>query len=84
VSAAGEAIADLYAWNVFPTMNVAWGTYVNHIGHPDMSTEVGCFRCHGGEHMTEDGEMISMDCATCHSILAQEEEDPEILQTLLD
>ncbi|MCG6921955.1 MAG: NapC/NirT family cytochrome c [Acidobacteria bacterium] len=84
VGAAGQAIADIYAWNVFPTMNVTWGTYVSHIGHPDMSTEVGCFRCHGGEHMTEDGEMISMDCDTCHSILAQQEENPEILQTLLD
>ena len=33
---------------------------------------------------TEEGETISMECTTCHSILAQEEEDPEILRTLLD
>ncbi len=84
VSAAGKAIGDIYTWNVFPKMNVTWGTYVNHIGHPDMSTEVGCFRCHGGEHTTEDGDMISMDCTTCHSLLAQKEENPEILQTLVD
>jgi hypothetical protein len=84
VAAAGKAIGDIYAWNVFPDMNVTWGTYVNHIGHPDFSTEVGCFRCHGGEHMTEDGDMISMDCATCHSLLAEREEDPEVLRTLLD
>jgi hypothetical protein len=84
VRAASQAIGDIYSWNVFPSMNVTWGTYVDHIGHADMSTEVGCFRCHGGEHMTDDGEMISMDCVTCHSILAQEEEDPEILTTLLD
>jgi hypothetical protein len=84
VAAAGRAVGDIYAWNVFPAMNVTWGTYVNHIGHPDFSTEVGCFRCHGGEHMTEDGDMISMDCATCHSLLAEREEDPEVLRTLLD
>jgi hypothetical protein len=84
VAAAGRAVGDIYAWNVFPDMKVTWGTYVNHIGHPDMSTEVGCFRCHGGEHETEDGDTIAMDCTTCHSLLAEREEDPEILQTLLD
>jgi hypothetical protein len=84
VTAAGRAVGDVYVWNVFPAMNVTWGTYVNHIGHPDMSTEVGCFRCHGGEHMTEDGDTIAMDCTTCHSLLAEREEDPEVLQTLLD
>lgn len=85
VAAAGQALGDIWAWNVFPDMNVTWGTYTNHIGHtPDMSSEVGCFRCHGGEHMTEEGEMISLDCDTCHSVLAQEEESPEILATLLD
>lgn len=84
IAAAGEALGDIYCWNVFPDMNVTWGTYKSHIGHPDMSAEVGCFRCHGGEHTTEDGETISVECTTCHSILAQEEEDPEILRTLLD
>ena len=65
-------------------MNIKWGTYVNHIGHtPDMSTEVGCFRCHDEEHKAADGKAISQDCATCHSLLAQEEKDPEILKTIL-
>lgn len=84
VGAAGKAVGDIYAWNVFPTMNVTWGTYVNHLGHPDMSTEVGCFRCHGGEHETAKGDTIAMDCTTCHTLLAEREENPEILQTLLD
>jgi hypothetical protein len=84
VAAAGKAVGDIYCWNVFPSMKVTWGTYVNHLGHPDMSTEVGCFRCHGGEHATEEGDTIAMDCTTCHSLLAEREEDPEILQTLLD
>ena len=84
IASAGEALGDIYCWNVFPTMNVTWGTYPSHIGHPDMSAEVGCFRCHGGEHATEEGDTISMDCTTCHSVLAQEEEEPEILAALQD
>ena len=44
---------------------------------------MGCFRCHNDEHETADGEVISMDCDTCHTILAEEEEDPEILKTLI-
>jgi hypothetical protein len=83
VAAAGLALGDIWAWNVFPKMNVKWGTYQSHLGHPDMSTEVGCFRCHSGEHATADGKTISQDCTTCHSVLAQEEKDPEILKTIL-
>jgi hypothetical protein len=83
VAAAGVALGDIWCWNVFPTMNIRWGTYVNHIGHPDMSTTVGCFRCHDEEHKTKDGHAISQDCSTCHSLLAQDEKDPEILRTLL-
>jgi nitrate/TMAO reductase-like tetraheme cytochrome c subunit len=84
VDAAGKALGDIWAWNVFPAMNVKWGTYVNHIGHPEMSGEVGCFRCHDEEHKTADGRTISQDCSTCHSLLAQEEKDPAILKNLLD
>jgi hypothetical protein len=84
VAAAGQALGDIWAWNVFPTMNVKWGTYANHIGHPEMSGEVGCFRCHDEQHATADGKTISQDCSTCHSVLAQEEQDPEILKELLD
>jgi hypothetical protein len=42
----------------------------------------GCFRCHDDEHRTADGQTISQDCSTCHSLLAVEEENPEILATL--
>jgi hypothetical protein len=84
VAAAGRALGDIWCWNVFPEMNVKWGTYRNHIGHAlDMSGETGCFRCHDEEHKTAEGKTISQDCATCHSVLAQEEKDPEILKTIL-
>jgi hypothetical protein len=68
-----------YAENVFPEMNIQWGTYTNHIGHNE---DIGCFRCHDEEHVAESGETISMDCDTCHTILAEGEANPEILKTL--
>ena len=79
IAQAGRSLGDLYAFNVFPEMNVTWGTYANHIGHRDFP---GCFRCHDDEHRTADGRAISQDCATCHTLLAVEEENPEILATL--
>jgi hypothetical protein len=72
-------IQKAYAENVFPEMNIKWGTYTNHLGHND---DVGCFRCHDEDHQTENGEVISMDCDTCHTILAEDEADPAILRTL--
>jgi hypothetical protein len=84
IAAAGVALGDIWCWNVFPQMRIGWGTYRNHIGHAlDMSGEVGCFRCHDEEHKAADGTSISQDCTTCHSVLAQEEQDPEILKTIL-
>lgn len=54
---------DVWARNVFPSMNVKWGTYPNHIGHVDTP---GCFRCHDDEHTTRDGRVIKQDCEMCH------------------
>jgi NapC/NirT cytochrome c family, N-terminal region len=83
IAAAGRALGDIWCWNVFPEMNIKWGTYANHIGHPDMSV-TGCFRCHAGDHTSADGETISADCDTCHSLLADREKDPAVLKTLLE
>ena len=79
--AAVEGVVAAYAENVFPEMNVFWGTYANHISHgPDFDT--GCFRCHDDMHESADGKVISADCNTCHILLAIEEPDPPILKTL--
>jgi hypothetical protein len=85
VDAAGQALAGLYGRNVFPEMNVTWGTYPNHVGHqdyPGYAATPGCFRCHDGEHTTADGRTITQDCEACHTILAQDESNPEILAKL--
>jgi hypothetical protein len=69
----------IYQRNVFPAMKVTWGTYPNHIGHEDF---LGCFRCHDDNHKSADGRSISQDCESCHSVLAMDEENPKILETL--
>ncbi len=79
IERAALALGDVYCSNVFPDMKVTWDTYPNHIGH---TQSVGCFRCHDDIHETERGETISQDCFTCHSLLALEEENPEILEQL--
>ena len=79
IEKAGRVLGDLYGYNVFPKMNVQWGTYPNHLGH---TTSNGCFRCHDGEHKDSAGKAISNDCDTCHSMLAMDEENPKILEDL--
>jgi nitrate/TMAO reductase-like tetraheme cytochrome c subunit len=79
VETAANEVRDLYLRNVFPAMNVLWGTYPNNIGHQDF---LGCFRCHDGSHESADGKTITGDCDACHNILAMEEENPKILQDL--
>jgi hypothetical protein len=79
VEAAAEQIALIYAKNVFPSMKVTWGTYLNHIGHKDSP---GCFRCHDESHQSADGRTITQDCSACHEILAQDEPNPKVLTDL--
>jgi len=74
-----KGVQDAYLGNVFPEMNITWNTYVSHLGHKD---DAGCFRCHDEMHVNAEGQAISMDCDTCHVILAEDEENPEILRTL--
>ncbi len=77
-SAAG--VLAIWQRNIFPEMNITWGTYVNNIGHNDFP---GCFRCHDDEHKTTGGaKTIGQDCNGCHVMLAMEEEKPKILKDL--
>ncbi len=76
-----QGVQAAFAENAFPEMNITWGTYINHLGHGE-NFDIGCFRCHDGSHETASGETISADCDTCHTILAEDEANPEILKTL--
>jgi hypothetical protein len=64
VKRATAGAQDLWAHNVFPAMQVKWGTYPNNIGHVDSP---GCFRCHDDEHKAADGTVIRQDCELCHT-----------------
>jgi nitrate/TMAO reductase-like tetraheme cytochrome c subunit len=79
VAAAAAELGAIYSTNVFPSMNIGWGTYPSHLGH---TNSPGCFRCHDGEHVDPAGAAISQDCETCHTVLAMEEPNPEVLKTL--
>jgi len=79
IDQAVEGIQAIYNRQVFPEMGVTWGTYPNNIGHERYP---GCFRCHDESHSAEGGQAISQDCSLCHTLLAWEEENPEILAQL--
>lgn len=68
VEQAIAAVQRIYARNFFPEMKVDWRQYPDHIGH---MISPGCFRCHDGEHVSEDGRVITKDCNSCHTIIAQ-------------
>jgi hypothetical protein len=65
VERAVSAAQQAYRRNVFPAMNITWGTYANNIGHMDFP---GCFRCHDDSHKSKDGKTIGQDCELCHKI----------------
>lgn len=79
VEQSAAALVAIYKRNVFPEMKVDWGTYPDHIGHTDFP---GCFRCHDQMHVSAEGRAISMNCSSCHQLLAMEESDPEVLRNL--
>jgi hypothetical protein len=65
VEKAVQATETVYRRNVFPEMNVQFGTYPNNIGHMDFP---GCFRCHDDNHKSKEGKAIGQDCESCHKI----------------
>jgi nitrate/TMAO reductase-like tetraheme cytochrome c subunit len=77
--AAISEVQKIYLSNVFPQMDVSWGTYPDNLGHMNWP---GCFRCHDGNHVSADGQTIPNDCSTCHDILAMGEHEPKILEEL--
>ena len=79
VQEAGRVLGALYAANVYPHMNIEWGTYPDHSGH---HFSPGCNRCHAGDHQASDGEVINADCSICHTIVAWDEASPEILEMI--
>jgi hypothetical protein len=48
---------------LFPAMQVGFGSYPDRFSHTD---DKGCFRCHDDEHKAADGSTIPQDCERCH------------------
>jgi nitrate/TMAO reductase-like tetraheme cytochrome c subunit len=65
IETAVQGVGAIYRRNVFPEMNVTFGTYPTNIGHIDFP---GCFRCHDDSHVAKDGTKITQDCDSCHKI----------------
>ena len=69
-AAAIPVLQQIYSENFFPEMKASWASYPDNVGHMIWP---GCFRCHDGQHKTEDRKLTikANDCNTCHTILAQ-------------
>lgn len=78
IDEAAVATQQAFSNNVFPEMKVRWSAYPNNIGH---FINVGCMRCHMGNHKNEDGVAITHDCDACHIILAQGQSDSILVST---
>jgi hypothetical protein len=68
IDAAIDELRLQYGNNFFPYMRSDWRSYPNNIGH---MTDIGCFRCHDGKHVSPSGKVITKDCNSCHTILYQ-------------
>jgi nitrate/TMAO reductase-like tetraheme cytochrome c subunit len=79
VKQAAETLATIYSTNIFPFMNVTWGTHPNNLGHNDYP---GCFRCHDGNHNAKGGAGITNDCSACHNLLTTDDPNPKLLTDL--
>lgn len=63
-----EHIKRIYTRNYFPYMNANWKHFPDNISHVYTP---GCFRCHDGNHVSDDGKVISNECNSCHLIISQ-------------
>lgn len=63
-----QIIKKIYSRNYFPYMNANWKHFPDNIAH---TYTPGCFRCHDGNHVSDDGKVISNDCNSCHTIISQ-------------
>lgn len=66
VDRAIAALQRTYENNYDPVMKVSWRNFPNNRGHRQAP---GCFRCHDGNHVSDDGTVLSKDCGLCHLLL---------------
>jgi len=74
VQQAVAMVQEIYRRNFFPVMRVTWQTYPENVGH---LISPGCFRCHDGQHVDQNGHAISSRCGMCHTVLNPLEQPPD-------
>jgi nitrate/TMAO reductase-like tetraheme cytochrome c subunit len=62
-------VQKIFSRNYFPEMHVSWKNFPDNIGHMYYP---GCFRCHDGKHVSDEGKVLPRDCDVCHTIIAQQ------------
>jgi len=62
-------LRNVYDRNYDPHMKVSWRDFPDNVGH---MYSPGCFRCHDGKHVSDDGKVLSQDCTLCHTLLTHE------------
>lgn len=72
-------IQKIYQRNYFPEMKVNWKNHFDNIGH---MYYLGCFRCHDGKHVNDEGKVLTKDCNSCHIILSQSFENEPVRLSL--
>jgi len=60
-----DVLKKIYKDSVFPSMEVSWNSHPDNLGHKEWP---GCFRCHDGKHISQDGSSIRLHCNICHSV----------------
>jgi hypothetical protein len=66
IKASSDELQRIFRTYFFPEMRTNWQTHPNNIGHLYFS---GCFRCHDGEHVSNEGKVIRNDCNICHTVI---------------
>lgn len=74
-----ESVRTIYKRNYFPYMRADWKKFPDNISHVYTP---GCFRCHDGKHVSDDGKVISNDCNSCHIIISQKMNDGTVKTSL--
>lgn len=79
VKQATEALIKIYDNGFFPEMNTDYRARENNLSH---FVNNGCFRCHDNIKEDGNGDTLSHECNTCHSIIFQgPTEDPSKLES---
>jgi len=65
ITQAIEELKTSYGNTVYPDQKSDWSSHPDNNGH---ETSPGCFRCHDGSHLSEEGEAIRLECNLCHAI----------------